>query len=108
MDLADGPEVNGLDNFHLRTEYISPSGRALFVAPERIVATGSLGGDPIEPRVLEVTGTATAVNWRASVRPEAVSWLYLNAATGTTPSQLELMFDPAGLPGGVYEAETDR
>ena len=105
MDLADGPEVNGFDNFYLRTEYVSPSGRALFIAPDRIVATGSLGGFPIEPRVVEVTGTATAVNWRASVRPESVRWLYLNVATGTTPSRLELMFDPAGLPGGVYEAE---
>ena len=105
MDLADGPEVNGLDNFHLRTEYVSPSGRALFIEPDRIVATGSLGGAPIEPRVLEVTGTATTVNWRASVRPESVTWLYLNVATGTTPSRLELMFDPAGLAAGAYEAE---
>ena len=105
MDLSDGPEVNGLDNFYLRTEYVSPSGRALFIAPDRIVASGSLGGALIEPRVLEITGTATAVNWTASVRPESVKWLYLNVATGTTPSQLELMFDPFGLSAGVYEAE---
>jgi len=105
MDLADGPEVNGLDNFHLRTEYVSPSGRALFISPDRILAAGSLGGAPIEPLVVDVTGTATAVDWIASVRPESVTWLYLNLATGTTPSQLELNFDPAGLSAGVYEAE---
>lgn len=105
MDLADGPEVNGLDNFHLRTEYVSPSGRALFIVPDRIVASGSLGGAPIEPLIVEVTGTATTVDWRASVRPESVTWLYLNLATGTTPSALELNFDPAGLGAGVYEAE---
>ena len=105
MDLADGPEVNGLDNFHLRTEYVSPSGRALFSAPDRVLAAGSLGGAPIERHVVEITGTATAVNWIASVRPETVTWLYLNLATGTTPSQLELNFDAAGLSAGVYEAE---
>ena len=104
-DMAKGPEANGLDNFYLRTEYVAPSGRALFLDPEVLIVHGAAGDQTVAVPPIDVSGTSTSVNWEALVRPESAVWLSVSPATGTTPSQVELAIDASGLLEGVHEAE---
>ncbi len=104
-DLAIGPEANGIDNFYLRTEYVAPSGRALFLDPEVLVVHGAAGDSVVAAPPIQVSGTSTSVNWEALVRPESAVWLGVSPETGTTPSQVELAINAADLIEGVHEAE---
>ncbi len=104
-DLAKGPEINGLDNFYLREEYIAPSGRALFLDPEVLIVHGAAGDEAVAVPPIQVFGTSTAVNWEALARPESAVWLSVSPETGTTPSEVQLAIDATDLTEGVHEAE---
>ncbi len=106
-DLAKDPEVNGIDNFYLRTEYVAPSGRALFLDPEVLIVHGAEGDAIVTAPPIAIAGTSTAVNWEALVRPESAEWLSVSPEIGTTPSQVGLEIDASGLLEGVHEAEVD-
>ncbi len=103
MDMAPGPELNGLDNFHLRTEFTPPVGRALEVDRGEIGLTGRAGDPAFPPEVVKISATGGQVAWRASVDP-AVGWLRLGALSGMTPADLALTIDPSTLPPGTHQA----
>ena len=104
-DLAKGPEANGLDNFTLRTEYVAPSGRALFLDPEVLIVHGAEGDETVAVPPFQVSGTSTSVSWEALVQPASAVWLSASPETGTTPSQVQLAIDATDLTEGVHEAE---
>jgi uncharacterized protein (TIGR03437 family) len=104
MDVADGLEVNGLDNFYLRTEFTPPSGRAMQVSRESILLTGTSGGPPFSPQPFEITATGAPVTWSASVSPVDALWLSVTPDSGSTPGNAEILVNPSGLPPGEHTA----
>jgi uncharacterized protein (TIGR03437 family) len=104
MDVASGPEVNGLDNFHLRTEFTPPGGRALQLNRERILLTGVSGGPVFPAQPFEITSTGGTVQWTAFVTPVTATWLRVSPGSGATPDSAEIFADPSGLPPGTHTA----
>jgi uncharacterized protein (TIGR03437 family) len=104
MDVASGPEVNGLDNFHLRTEFTPPGGRALQLNRERILLTGVSGGPVFPAQPFEITSTGGTVQWTAFVTPVTATWLRVSPGSGATPDNAEIFADPSGLPPGTHTA----
>src|SRR5262249_54808210 len=102
MDVADGPEVNGLDNFYLRTQFTPPSGRALEINRESISLTGVSGGPVFPGQPIEIKSTGGTLNWTYSVTPTSATWLTLTPATGTTPGTAQVVVDPGSLPAGTH------
>ncbi len=105
MDLASGPEINGLDNFYLRTEFTPPVGRAMWVNRNEIMLSGSAGDPALPPQQIDVTSTGGPVMWTATVEPSSATWLTLSPAAGETPSVLELTAEPTGLSQGTHSAD---
>ena len=105
MDLASGPEINGLDNFYLRTEFTPPVGRAMWVNRNEIMLSGTAGDPALPPQQIDVTSTGGPVMWTATVEPSSATWLTLSPAAGETPSVSELTADPSGLPQGTHSAD---
>ncbi len=105
MDLASGPEINALDNFHLRTEFTPPVGRAMWVNRNEIMQRGSAGDPALPPQRIDVTSTGGPVMWTALVEPSSATWLTLSQAAGETPSVLALTADPTGLSQGTHSAD---
>ena len=105
MDLAAGPETNGLDNFYLRTEFTPPVGRAMWVNRNEIMLSGTAGDPALPPQQIDVTSTGGPVMWTATVEPSSATWLTLSPAAGETPSVSELTADPSGLPQGTHSAD---
>ncbi len=105
MDLASGPEINGLDNFYLRTEFTPPVGRAMWVNRNEIMLSGTAGDPAFPPQQIDVTSTGGPVMWMALVEPSSATWLTLSPAAGETPSVLELTADPTGLSQGRHSAD---
>ena len=105
MDLAAGPEINGLDNFYLRTEFTPPVGRAMWVNRNEIMLSGTAGDAALPPEQIDVTSTGGPVVWTALVEPSSATWLTVSPATGETPSVLELTPDPTALPQGTHSAD---
>jgi uncharacterized protein (TIGR03437 family) len=104
MDVASGPEVNGLDNFYLRTEFTPPAGRALQLNRERILLTGVSGGPVFPAQSFEITSTGGTVQWTAFVSPVTATWLTVSPGSGETPDSAEIFVDPSGLPPGTHTA----
>ncbi len=105
MDLAAGPEINGLDNFYLRTEFTPPVGRAMWVNRNEIMLSGTAGDAALPPEQIDVTSTGGPVAWTALVEPSSATWLTVSPAAGETPSVLELTADPTALPRGTHSAD---
>ena len=104
MDHVDGPEVSGLDNFHLRTGFTPPVGRALEIDREEVSV--SVGGEMrTAEEQLQITAVGDDLDWQARVEPPQATWLSLSKHDGRTPDATLLRFDAAGLPAGVYQAE---
>ena len=104
MDHANGPEVSGLDNFHLRTGFTLPSGRALEVDREQVSV--SVGGETrTAEEQLQITALGAEMDWQASIEPPQATWLDLSKFEGRTPDAALLRFDAQGLPPGVYRAD---
>lgn len=104
MDVASGPEVNGLDNFYLRTEFTPPGGRALQLNRERILLIGVSGGPVFPAQPFEITSTGGTVQWTAFVTPVTATWLRVSPGSGATPDSAEIFADPSGLPPGTHTA----
>ncbi len=104
MDVASGPEVNGLDNFYLRTEFTPPVGRAIQLNRERVLLTGLSGGPMFPPAPFKVESTGGTVDWTAFISPPTATWLRVSPDTGSTPSDAEILVDPSGLPPGTHTA----
>jgi len=104
FDLAFGPEVNALDDFHLRTEFSSPTGPGLSVSPAEISAS-VLGDQPVEPVVLTIESMGgSELDWTATVDPP-VTWLTLSKRQGETPDETTATFNPGRAGAGVHQAE---
>jgi uncharacterized protein (TIGR03437 family) len=104
MDVASGPEVNGLDNFYLRTEFTPPAGRAIQLNRERILLTGTSGGPMFPPQPFQITSTGGTVQWTAFITPVTATWLRVSPGSGATPEGAEILADPSGLPPGTHTA----
>ena len=104
MDVAAGPEINGLDNFYLRTEFTAPGGRALQLNRERILLIGVSGGPVFPAEPFEITSTGGTVQWTAFVTPVTATWLRVSPGSGETPDNAEIFVDPSGLPPGTHTA----
>ncbi len=104
MDNTDGPEVNGLDNFHLRTGFTPPGGRSIELTPGQ-VSISVEGEDRTAEESFEISGVGADLDWQARVDPPQATWLTLSKYEGRTPDASLLMFDAEGLQPGVYRAE---
>jgi uncharacterized protein (TIGR03437 family) len=104
MDMANGREANGLDEFHLRLQYTSPTGRAFVVNPEELSVQAPRGGGTVE-RPLEITATGGELDWSAAIEPEETPWLRLSRTDGGTPGALNAIFDTTGLAPATYHAD---
>ncbi|MEZ5361400.1 MAG: laminin B domain-containing protein [Bryobacterales bacterium] len=104
MDMANGREANGLDEFHLRLDYTPPSGRALVLGPEQVEVQVARGEGPVT-RPLEITATGAELDWSAEIKPADTSWLSLSQTNGATPDAINLIFDTAGLGPAIYRAD---
>ncbi|MEX2301394.1 MAG: hypothetical protein WD733_10685 [Bryobacterales bacterium] len=104
MDVASGPEVNGLDNFYLRTEFTPPAGRALQLNRERVLLTGTSGGPAFPAVPFAISSTGGTVQWTAFVTPVTATWLRVSPGSGETPDNAEILVAPSGLPPGTHIA----
>jgi uncharacterized protein (TIGR03437 family) len=104
MDVAKGPEINGLDNFHLRIEFSPPAGRAIQVNKDRILLTGVSGGPAFPAQPFEIESTGGIVQWTAVVTPATATWLRVSPSSGETPADAEILVDPSALPPGTHTA----
>ncbi len=104
MDVSAGPEINGLDNFYLRTEFTPPNGRALQLDRDRILLTGVSGGPAFPAQPFKITSTGGTVQWTAFVTPVTATWLRVSPGSGETPDSSEIFVDPSGLPPGTHTA----
>jgi uncharacterized protein (TIGR03437 family) len=104
MDTARGPEVHGLDNFHLLTDFTAPGGRGIELNPERILLTGTSGGPALPAQPFELQSTGGTVHWIAAVTPPSATWLRVSPGAGVTPDTAEILVDPSGLPPGTHTA----
>ena len=103
-DFALGAEQTGLDNFHLRTEFTGPVGRALKVDRNVLNLGGNAGGPVFPAETFAITATGGNTTWRARVDPVSATWVRLASFSGVTPASLVVTADPAGLPAGVHRA----
>ena len=104
FDLAFGPEVNALDDFHLRTQFSSPSGPGLSVEPGEISRT-VFGEDAVEPATLAIASTGgEMLEWSASVDPP-VTWIALSKRSGATADETVVTFDPSRAGAGLHQAD---
>lgn len=104
FDLAFGPEVNALDDFHLRTQFSSPSGPGLSVGPGEIAAT-VFGEEAAEPVTLAITSTGgEMLAWSATVDPP-VTWIALSTRSGETDGETVVTLNPNLAGAGVHQAE---
>ena len=78
-----------------------PSSPALAVSPNQLVFPGVAGQTCNTPRTLTVAAADDeAINWSLTSN---VPWLQVTANGGTTPSQISIVANCAGLPVGVHQ-----
>jgi hypothetical protein len=77
---------------------LPPPANALAVGPE-LVLLNPQAGQRDTPLFVEDANPDEAIAWSATVDQP---WLALSEAAGTTPAQITLSVDPAGLPPGDY------
>jgi hypothetical protein len=74
----------------------------LNVAPFSVGVVAKIGDPPTTHTVTIHSSSGTEFNWNAS---ENLPWLQLDATSGTTPSNLVLTVNPAGLPIGTHSGK---
>ena len=74
----------------------------LNVAPFSVGVVATIGDPPTTHTVTIHSSSGTEFNWNAS---ENLPWLQLDATSGTTPSNLVLTVNPAGLPIGAHSGK---
>jgi uncharacterized protein (TIGR03437 family) len=106
MDLAEGPEVTGLDSFQLHENFVAPNGRALQIDRNRIEIEVPAGAEPFFSEKIEITASNGTMQWAAFVTGGG-PWLALPTLTGSTPATFEVQIDPTVVPPGLYEAQIE-
>ena len=84
----------------LRTRPTLPA--TLAVGPAALTFTAAVGSTPPASQQVALRNSGDGdLNWTASANQ---NWLHLDAASGTTPTNLSITADPAGLAVGQYTA----
>jgi outer membrane protein assembly factor BamB len=81
-----------------------PSVPLLLSSPNPLAAISCGQNAPPLSQTLTITSTIHAVDWAATVSPP-VSWLSLGRSSGSTPTQFQVIFKPAGLAVGDYTTD---
>ena len=99
MDELAGPEISGLDSFVL---VVPPPFVPDLSANPQLLSFNAVQGEasPL-PKSLLLTSNGPVLEWVAAPSASA-PWITLPANSGTTPGELMVTVDGAGLPAGVY------
>ncbi len=104
-DQASGPEWNSLDNFSLLTDDSPPVLPTLTANPPELNLSGAATGPNPDQETIQVTSSAEALQWQATVTGDLADRVQLSATSGQTPSEITLEVNTQGLEAGEYEAE---
>lgn len=104
MDEVVGPEDSGIDNVSLIVP--PPIVPQLSAAPSSLVFGATQGGPMVQPKTISVTSNGPVLEWIAAASAGA-PWIRLPEPRGSTPDDLIVMVDPAGLPSGIYRGTVD-
>jgi len=77
---------------------------ALQVSPTAVTWMAQVGGANLPARTVNVGSTGTAVAWTAALNP-AVGWLNAAPLSGTSPTNIALTANIAGLAVGQYQTQ---
>jgi hypothetical protein len=77
---------------------------ALQVSPTAVTWLAQVGGANLPARTVNVGSTGTAVAWTAALNP-AVGWLNAAPLSGTSPTNIALTANIAGLAVGQYQTQ---
>lgn len=104
MDEVVGPEDSGIDNVSLIVP--PPIVPELSAAPAELVFSATQGGSAVAPKAVAVSSNGPILEWIAAASASA-PWIRLPEPRGSTPGELVVMADPAGLPSGIYRGTVE-
>ena len=105
-DLADGAELNSVDNFSLLTADTPPIIQSISALPSSLTFAGVATGPNPEGAELNITASNGELRWEATVEGSLADRISLSAAEGDTPSEVSVQFDTQGLPASIGEVAT--
>ena len=105
-DLAEGAELNSIDNFALLTADTPPVIQSISALPSSLTFAGVATGPNPEGAELNITASNGELRWEATVEGALADRISLSAAEGDTPTRVSVQINTQGLPANIGEAAT--
>ena len=105
-DLAEGEELNSIDNFALLTADTPPVVQSISALPSSLTFAGVATGPNPDGATLDITASNGDLRWEATVEGSLADRISLSAVEGDTPSEVSVQIDTQGVPAGIGEAAT--
>ena len=105
-DLAEGEELNSIDNFALLTADTPPVVQSISALPSSLTFAGVATGPNPEAIELNVTASSGELRWEATVEGALADRISLSAEEGDTPTAVSVQFDTQGVHAQIAEVAT--
>jgi len=97
-------ERNGLDNFSLLTDDSPPVFQMLTANPSVLNFSAAASAESPQPQTIDITSQGGMLQWEIRAEGELAERITLSQASGTTPAEVSVSVDTAGLAAGEFEA----
>ena len=105
-DLAEGAELNSVDNFSLLTADTPPIIQSISALPSTLTFAGVATGPNPEGAELNISASNGELRWEATVEGSLADRISLSAVEGDTPTEVSVQIDTQGLPPEIGEVAT--
>ena len=105
-DLAQGDELNSIDNFALLTADTPPVVQSVSALPSTLTFAGVATGPSPEAIELNITASSGVLRWEATVEGSLADRISLSAEEGDTPTEVSVQIDTQGVSARIGEVAT--
>ncbi len=105
-DLAEGAELNSVDNFALFTADTPAVIQNISALPSSLTFAGVATGPNPEGAKLNVTASSGELRWEATVEGSLADRISISPEEGDTPTEVSVQIDTQGVPAQIGEVAT--